>query len=537
MALTKGLEYLSFGDALFLHLEREGTPLNIASLAIFDGELSTTDVRRFVASKLPQIPRYMQRVVVPPFNMGLPHWEFATDFKLTDHIHEISMKRGTISELKSIAAKILSPTMDRRHPLWDLTLIHGLKQRRTGMIVRIHHCLADGISGMGLLNVLMDSTPEVPVLKDHKIRVPRAVLRAPGADLVDSAMQSWFSVLERLLQAGNEVLTLAQRATVGTTTGNGESNEHSEASRAQHQDQMMRLATELAGIPDRLPFNVLCQGPQRYEWTEVPLGDLKAIRNACGTTTNDVVLAILTAAFRRYTKLRGVNVRGRSIRIVVPVSTRDRHQSAELGNHISFAPFSAPLGISNPRKLLEVVHERMEFVKSARVAEFVSFAGTLLGAIPTPMQAVLAPVLSELPISVCNTICTNVPGPKKPLYLLGHEMLSAYPYVPIGGEMGINCAVLSYNGTVYFGFTGDEQAAPDLQKFPACVDESVAELKAAFGLREPRASRKNKAPRAQEAVPEVTLVNATTSPETESPEPRRKPMARATAADAAIPAA
>ena len=179
----------------------------------------------------------------------------------------------------------------------------------------------------------------------------------------------------------------------------------------------------------------------------------------------------------------------------------------------------------------------MDFVKSARVAEFVSFAGTLLGDIPSPMQAVLAPVLSELPISVCNTICTNVPGPRRPLYLLGHEMLSAYPYVPIGGEMGINCAVLSYNGTVYFGFTGDEQAAPDLQKFPACVDESVAELKAAFGLREPRASRKNKAPRTQESVPEVTVVNATTSPETENPASQRKPIARATAAGAAIPAA
>jgi diacylglycerol O-acyltransferase / wax synthase len=222
----------------------------------------------------------------------------------------------------------------------------------------------------------------------------------------------------------------------------------------------------------------------------------------------------------------------------VPVSTRDRHQHSELGNHISFAPFSAPLGISSPKKLLEVVHERMEFVKGARVAEFVSFAGTLLGAIPTPMQALLAPVLSELPISVCNTICTNVPGPKKPLYLFGHEMLSAYPYVPIGGEMGINCSVLSYNGTVYFGFTGDVQAAPDLQKFPTCVDESIAELKAAIGISTSRARRTSKVPALKDAAPEVTLPIATVSPQQpETPGPQHRPMARSAAATAAITAA
>lgn len=526
MPMTHECEYLSFGDSLFLYLEHDGAPLNIASLAIFDGEISATELRNLVASKLGQIPRYMQRVVVPPLNVGMPYWEFATDFTLERHIREIRLKRGTAAELKDVTANVLSPNMDRGHPLWDLTLIRSLKGNRTAMIARVHHCLADGISGMGLINVLMETSPTVPVFTRPKVHVRRRAINGNGTDTLNSAIQSWFSTLERLLQAGTGVLTMFQRATGISEDRTAEAEAATNNLRKLGQDQIVRVATELMELPQRLPFNVLCRGPQRFEWTEARLEDLKALRSKCGATVNDAILTVLTAAFRRYTELQGVNPRGRSIRIVVPMSTR-RHQSDGLGNHITFAPFSAPLGIRTPKKLLSAIHQRMEFVKTARIAEFVSFAGTLLGTIPTPLQAMLAPIISELPISVCNTICTNVPGPKHPLYLLGHEMLNAYPYVPIGGEMGINCAVLSYNGTVYFGFTGDVNAAPNLEKLPRFVDQSVAELLRAAGIRR-RAVRKVNAPNIPITLPSV---EAQTQPIAPQPEPR--PMARIASAGVA----
>lgn len=482
MTTINDCEYLSFGDSLFLYLEREGTPLNIASLAIFDGEIPVKELRDLVASKLNQTPRYMQRVVVPPLNVGAPYWEFAANFRLERHIREIQLKHGTSAELKTVASQVLSRIMDRQNPLWDFTLVHGLKEDRTAMIARAHHCMADGISGMRLMHVLMDPSPAKPPVTRGKIRVPRRKV-GKGPDIVNSAMQSWFSSLERLLHAGGDVLTLFQRAT-GISDNSSAGSEMAIADRP-GEEQIIRAAAELAELPERLPFNVLCHGPQRYEWTEAPSEELKALRNGCGATLNDVILTILTATFRDYSELHGLRPRGRSIRIVVPVSTR-RHHSDELGNHISFAPFSAPLGIRNPKKLLTAIHQRMEFVKHARVIDLVSFAGTLLGTLPTPLQAILAPIISELPITVCNTICTNVPGPKRPLYLLGHEMLSAYPYVPIGGEMGINCAVLSYNGTVYFGFTGDVVAAPDLEKLPKIVDHNIVGLLRAAGIHRSR---------------------------------------------------
>ncbi len=521
MAKTRATEYLSFGDSLFLYLERDGAPLNIASLAIFEGEIDKKAFERFVTSKLPELPRYLQKVVIPPLSVGSPYWEFATDFNLSDHVQDIKLRQGTKAELKRLVGKLLSSVMDRNHPLWDLTLIHGIKHGRTALLGRVHHSVADGISGMGILGTLMDSEPSerVKQIARPRVRLPKT---QPPVDIVDSALRSWFSVGERLLRAGSEVLTLVQRASGLSENGNLTEGVRANGNREIGDAKLARLTAELSNIPERLPFNTLCHGPQRFEWTEAELGDFKSIREKCGATVNDVVLAVLTAAYSRYSELHGATVRGRSMRIVVPVSTRKHHgEIGELGNHITFAPFSAPMGIRNPKRLVAAIHERMQFVKGAHVADFVAFAGTLLGAIPAPLQAVLAPVISGLPITLCNTICTNVPGPKKPLYLMGHEMLSAYPYVPIGGEMGINCAVLSYNGKVYFGFSGDTGAAPDLEVLPKFVDAIVAEMKHAFGIRNPRARADAKSEVSATGTVKAVRAEPVTKASDSTPEPEK----------------
>ncbi len=146
----------SFGDALFLYLEREGQPLNIAGVSVFEGEIKLADLRAFIESKLPLIPRYRQHVVFPPFDLGLPRWEFDYNFNIRNHIRQVKLKRGTEQELKALAGKIVSTRLDRERPLWDFTLAR-LQGGRTGMVTRIHHCLADGIAGVGVMNVIMDT--------------------------------------------------------------------------------------------------------------------------------------------------------------------------------------------------------------------------------------------------------------------------------------------------------------------------------------------------------------------------------------------
>ena len=118
---------LSWGDTVFLNLEREGMPLNVASICVFEGEVSFEDFVQFIESKLPLIPRYLKRVVSAPFGLGLPTWEYDPHFKLTRHVKQVKLKNGSEAELKTLAGKLFSEVMDRQHPLWDITLVRGLK--------------------------------------------------------------------------------------------------------------------------------------------------------------------------------------------------------------------------------------------------------------------------------------------------------------------------------------------------------------------------------------------------------------------------
>ena len=153
---------LSWGDTVFLHLEREGMPLNVASVCVFEGKIPFEACVQFVESKLPLIPRYLKRVVPPLLNIGLPSWEYDPTFDIRRHVREATLKHGSDEELKTFAGKVLSTVMDRQHPLWDMTLVHGLKGDRSAFIFRLHHCLADGIAGVGIMNVVMDTSAVAP---------------------------------------------------------------------------------------------------------------------------------------------------------------------------------------------------------------------------------------------------------------------------------------------------------------------------------------------------------------------------------------
>jgi hypothetical protein len=233
------------------------------------------------------------------------------------------------------------------------------------------------------------------------------------------------------------------------------------------------------------------RGPQEFAWTKIPTDAIKRGRKICGATHNDVVLAVMTATIRRYLESHGEDVKGRLFRMMVPVNVRLGGDGKELGNRILFLQVTVPLDIRGPRKLLEAVHERTEFLKRTHVAEWLGLAAGILGAVPAPLQALVGPLASTLPIALCNMICTNIHGPDEPLYLLGHKMTELYPYVPVGGQMTLNCAVMSYCGVTYFGFSGDAQAARDMRKLETLLQMSAAELLKASGFT-PRKQKKRK---------------------------------------------
>ncbi|HET9409578.1 MAG TPA: wax ester/triacylglycerol synthase family O-acyltransferase [Candidatus Sulfotelmatobacter sp.] len=470
-------ERLSWGDTVFLHLEREGMPLNVASVCIFEGEISFRDCVRFIESKLPLLPRYLKRVVSAPLGLGLPSWEYDPGFDVDRHIRREKLKHGTETELKALAGKLFSKVMDRNHPLWDVTLVRGLKRNRTAVIIRLHHCLADGIAGVGLMNVMLDANPAVPDLPKRRIKIEVPRPHNSWTSLTSGVVDSSSDFIQRILSAMADVLSMAERA-----AANG--------GMLVPADELSPLMPEIMAFTQRLRFNVPYTGPQKFAWAKVPLDEVKSIKRTVGASVNDVLLALVTATIRQYLEQHGDNIKGRLFRMMVPVNLRGSDSAGELGNRISLVPVTIPLDVRDPLDLLVAVHRRTEFLKHTHAAELVSLSAGLIGMFPTTLQALAGPVVSKLPITPFNMVCTNVPGPQYPLYLLGHKMLEWYPYVPVGGEMPLNCAILSYDGNMYFGFSGDVHAAPDLRVLEKLLKSSFEELRTAIA-NDPQPVKKN----------------------------------------------
>jgi len=470
---------LSPADAAFLYLERKEIPLHIASVSIFESPIPFKEFVASIRSRLHLVPRYLQIAVVPPWNLGSPTWEYDPNFDIYKHIFHVTLDApGGEAELEALAGRILSHPLDRKRPLWDMHVIDGLKDGRGAIIWRLHHALADGVSGTELLKVMLDSTPEGPA------KIGRARYRIPPRQASKSKKDPLFetvrSSLEGLLALENGLLSFGQ-----TLLDEQKRNELK---------GLLDLLPELAASVERLPFNKPCTGERKFSWTEFSLADVQAVREAVGGTVNDIVLAVLTRALARYVKLHGQSVVNRFVRIVCPVNLRPADHHEGLGNQISFLPVALPMDAGGPTRTLQAVTARTETLKHCGALGFVGLAAKWLAAAPLPLQALFWQSIPEiiLPVPALNMICTNVMGSPTPLYALGRKMLAAYPQVPTGYDLGVGCAAHSYNGKLFFGLIADTHAAPDVDRLRDFVAQSFAELREAAALEKSRGAKRTR---------------------------------------------
>jgi diacylglycerol O-acyltransferase len=439
---------LSAADAAFLFLERKEIPLAIACITIFDGPIPFEKFAAGIASKLRQVPRYKQVVADPPLNLDMPTWVDDPHFDIRNHVFQLTLKPpGGEPELEALAGRIFSQLLDRNKPLWEVYVIDGLKGGRNAVIWRLHHALADGVSANRLLELFLDTTPEgSPVLRGLRRRQTSNPTPAGG---ISGVVQS---TLDGLIAAERGLLGFA-RSLLGDPTREGSKS-------------LLDLLPELLASVERLPFNKPCGKGRKFCWAEFEMAEVKAIREAGGGRVNDVVLTVLTRALARYVKLHGQSVVNRLVRIVCPVNLRKPGQEERLGNQISFIPVALPMDVRDPVEMLRAVAARTEVMKGSGAAALVGLLAAGIAKAPPPLQALFWWGLPELifPVPILNMICTNVPGPAIPLYAAGRRMIATYPQVPTGYELGINCAVASYDGKLFFGLIADAQVAPDVKR-------------------------------------------------------------------------
>jgi len=498
---------LSGIDAAFLYLERKEIPLNIAAVGIFDGPIPFREFVANIDSKLDLIPRYRQIAVPPPFNVGYPTWEDAPGFDIKRHIFRVTLDApGGEAELEALAGRLLSQSLDRSKPLWEIHLVDGLKDGRGALIARIHHALADGVAGAALLRVMLDPTPEA----SHAVRNPRSRPVVPPPvehTLTEQIAGAIQSALENVVAAEAGLLSLAD----GLLSDRGKSA----------LQELANLLPELLQPPERFPFNKPCSGDRKFCWAEVDFSHVQAIRAALGGKVNDVLLSVVVRAVARYIRLHGEKVKGRFLRVVCPVNLRGDENGESLGNRITFLPVVLPLDVRDPVEMLHAVTTRMEIMKSVRAAELVAIAASCLGATPALMQELFwrGIPLVPLPLPLLNMICTNVPGSPTPLYSAGRRLLASYPHVPTGYELGVGVAMQSYDGKIFFGLTADAHVAPDVGRLRDYIRSCFDQLcKAAAKSAQPPPARRPKRAKAAEPVEPAASIPMPPAPEP-APEP------------------
>jgi len=345
---------LSAADSAFIHIERKEIPLAIACVTIFDGPIPFQEFLASVASRVREVPRYRQVVVVPPLGMGMPTWEDDPHFDARRHVFRMTVDPpGGQAQLEALAGRIFSRLLDRGKPLWEVYVIDGLKDGRGAVIWRLHHALADGISATQLLEVFLDSTPEgTQALRRTRPRSPQLpVEKRPGgiSGVLNSTLDSLMTTERGLLGFAQALLRSPNR----------------EGSKS-----LLDVLPEFLASVERLPFNKPCREGRKFCWADFDMADVKAIREAVGGRVNDVILALLTRALARYVKLHGQTVVNRFVRIVCPVNMRKPGLQENLGNQISFFPVALPMDIRDPVETLRAVAARTEAMKNIGAAAF-----------------------------------------------------------------------------------------------------------------------------------------------------------------------
>ncbi len=454
-------------DSSFLHLEKDGAHMHVASTTLFEGPPPAyAEFRDHIASRLDRVPRFRQKLRFVPFGQGRPVWVDDPHLNLAYHVRHTSLPPpGSEQQLRNLAARIFSQQLDRSKPLWELWLVEGLEGGRFAIVGKTHHCLVDGVSGVDITTVLFDTDREPEGSEE-----PGLSGWIPEPEPSDAELLAE-SVVERLVSP-REVYRGLRRVLRGPRRAASAALEAASAAGT--------FAWSGWGAPPT-PFNVEIGPHRRFAWVRASLAELKQVKNELGGTVNDVILATVAGALGRYMRARGHATAGLEIRAMVPVSVRSDEQRGALGNRVSTMMAPLPVWCEDPTERLHRVSEVMGDLKSSKQAMGASVLTQLADFAPPTIAGQAARLQSRQ--RFFNLVVTNVPGPQFPLYLLGRRMERVFPMVPLAKRQAVNVGIMSYDGQVNFGLIGDYDAMGDLDDLAADLEDAVEELIEAGGGR------------------------------------------------------
>lgn len=457
-------ERLSASDVAFLRIETPHEPQHVGSLSVLeggplrtdDGSIRFAELRNHIARRTLAVPRLRQKLMEVPHDVGRPVWVDDADFDIDYHVRLTSLPRpGDDGQLMTLHGRLQSQHLDRSRPLWEMWVVDGLEDDRVGLVIKTHHALGDGIANVDLALALVDLEPEVvPDAND----VPPAWKPRPGPSRPRLWADSVWDLATRpvrLTQGGVRAL-LDPRPVVDTTVG------------------ALRTAAKFLVPRDPAPWNRPVTPHRRWVHADVPMQFVDRVRRHEDVTINDVVLTACAGALREFLVEVGDRSGDRELDAMVPVSVRaDDEHGDTLGNRISMVMVALPTDLDDPLERLAAVHERASDIKGSNLVKGTETILRLADGV-TPIAGPLTRFVSRrIPM---NLVITNIPGPPVPLYLFGARIERTYPYVEVIDGEGLTVAVVSYDGSLYFGLTGDRDVLAELGDLAAGIEEHFARL-------------------------------------------------------------
>jgi WS/DGAT/MGAT family acyltransferase len=430
-------ERISGVDTAWLRMEQPTNLMMIVGVLVLQGRVDPRALRKVIAERFLAFPRFLQRAVVDD---GMAVWEADPAFDLERHVvRERLGRKPAAAALEDLVSRLASTPLPGDRPRW---CFHVVERYGAGsaIVVRIHHCYADGVA---LVQVLLSLTDAAA----------RGHPRRPGAsrerrEASPPGVSAWIAAYT---QAGG-LEGLARKGAA--------------------------LAWDAASLALMAPDSPSpLKGPlgpaKRAAWAEpLPLDEVKAIGKALGCSINDVLLALAAGALRRYFEARGVSADGIGVRVLVPVNLRRADEALSLGNRFGLVFLDLPIGLRHPLERLYEVHRRMQALRDSWQPLIVLALLNAVGAGPEAVQRQVAATLARC----ASAVVTNVPGPREPRYIAGQRIEALDFWVPQSGGIGLGLSILSYAGRIHFGVLADAQRVPEPRALVECFAEEYEQL-------------------------------------------------------------
>lgn len=510
------MKHLSALDASFLHLETPEMPMHVGALHLLDlpedaeGEFIDM-VKRHIADRMHLASVFTKKLAFMPLDIANPVWVDDDDVDLDYHIRQVSLpKPGSQAQLESYVGRLHSSLLDRSRPLWEFVVFTGLESGQLGFYTKIHHAALDGQGAIVLAEALLDVTPVPRVVEPPPPHEP-SPYQPPVRAMLKAALFDTVAQCARLVKG----VPTGVRAAAGLIS-----------------PVMPRLS-----LAPRTPLNTSITNQRVFATATIELKQALSVGKAFGATLNDVVLAIVSGAMRRYLGEHDA-LPDEPLVAAVPVSLRSEGNT-DLNNQVSMMFMRLGSEVEDPAQRLQAIMQSsakmkktMSSVKSVLPTEFPSLG------VPWMMSALVSlygrsRLADRLP-PIANVVVSNVPGARMPLYLAGARMTANFPVSIVTHGLALNVTVQSYNGALDFGMVACRRAVPDIALFASCMHAAHEELMAAaFQAGEPapaaKPARRRKAASAEPAAAPARKRKAVPPDTTPAAKPRsaakRKPRA------------